>query len=204
MTTILARSLTLGVAILTVDVGLVAAGEYVGRGGVIRDYGGLKGGRDVVPVPAPNPANHPQLDWYVRGDIGYGFVSDGETSDHLFGGIGFGRYITPSLRADITIDFKDSSSHDFVSTANVYYDFDRRWLLRPYLGVGVGGAKFNNDDDNSSKYGIAVAGMAGLTFDLAPSIKLDTGYRFTWSDAGSSDGVEDHAIRTGIRVELYP
>ena len=88
--------------------------------------------------------------------------------------------------ADITIDFKDSRSHDFTSTVNVYYDFDRHWAVKPYLGVGVGGAKFNTEGSNASKYGVALAAMAGFTIDIAPSIKLDTGYRFTWSDAGWS------------------
>lgn len=200
----LSRIATLGAVLVTAGSGIATAADYVGRGGVIRDYGSIKDYRNVTPVPAPHPANEPQRDWYVRGDIGYGFYGDSRTSDHLFGGIGFGRYITPSLRSDITIDFKDSRSHDFTSTVNVYYDFDRHWAVKPYLGVGVGGAKFNTEGSNASKYGVALAAMAGFTIDIAPSIKLDTGYRFTWSDAGSSDGTDDHAIRTGIRIELYP
>lgn len=203
MTTI-ARIAGLGSALLVAGAGLASAGEYVGRNGVIRDYGSIKDGRDVVPVPAPNPANTPERDWYVRGDIGYGFVVDGVSRDHLFGGIGFGRYITPSVRSDITMDFKSSRYHDFVSTVNLYYDFNRHFGFKPYVGVGVGGAKFNAVNTTENSFGIAVAGMIGFTIDIAQSVKLDTGYRFTWSDSGATDGAEEHAFRTGIRIDLTP
>lgn len=91
----------------------------VGRSGVISGNG-IKDYRQTVPVPMPNPANEPSRDWYVRGDIGWNFYTHGdteargglrvfdqdETAAGVFGGIGFGRYMTPSWRFDITFDAK--------------------------------------------------------------------------------------------------
>jgi opacity protein-like surface antigen len=91
----------------------------VGRSGVISGNG-IKDYRQTVPVPMPNPANEPSRDWYVRGDIGWNFYAHGdteargglrvfdqdETAAGVFGGIGFGRYMTPSWRFDITFDAK--------------------------------------------------------------------------------------------------
>lgn len=192
----------IGAILMMTATGYAAAGEYVGRGGVIRDYGSIKDHRNHVPVPAPNPANEPHRDWYVRGDLGYGFYSDSDSADHFFGGIGFGRYFTHSIRGDLTLDFKESQGRSYTGLANLYYDFDRHRFLRPYIGAGIGGAKFNEGGNQS--YGLAVAAMAGFTVDITPTIKLDSGYRFTWADAQSTDGVDDHAIRVGLRLDIYP
>ena len=179
------------------------AGDFaVGRGGVIG--GGMKDYRNVVPVPAPHPANAPNRDWYVRGDLGFNFYAGDDSEDKLFGGIGFGRYITPSLRADITTFFKHSDDHNFVGLANVYWDFERHSAFKPYVGLGIGGASFDAEGLNGSRFGLAASATAGLTIDLMPAIKLDSGYQFLWSDSKATDGDDDHIIRTGLRIDLSP
>ncbi|NJM54841.1 MAG: porin family protein [Verrucomicrobiae bacterium] len=180
----------------------IASDYVVGRGGVIG--GGMKDYRNAVPVPAPKPAPSPERDWYVRGDLGFNFYAGDDSEDKLFGGIGFGRYITPSLRADLTMNFKHSDDHNFVGLANIYWDFERHSAFKPYLGLGVGGASFDADDQNGSRFGLAVSATAGVTIDIMPAIKLDSGYQFLWSDSKATDGDDDHIIRTGLRIDLSP
>lgn len=183
------------------------ASYTVGRHGVIG--GSTKDYRNVVPVPAPNPSNSPQKDWYVRGDLGYTFAANNEAgqsdeTSRLFGGVGFGRYITPSLRADITAFFKHTDNHDFVGLFNIYYDFDRHAGFKPYIGLGIGGASFDADEVSGSRFGFAASATGGITIDLAPSIKLDSGYQFLWSDSRATEGQDDHIIRTGLRLDISP
>ena len=291
------RALPLAAALLAASTSLTIAADWVGRGGVIN--GGIKDYSNAVPVPSPHPAPVQSVrDWYVRGDVGYNFYAHGEINEYggvrgfemdktagdAFGGIGFGRYLTPSLRFDITSDFKtkrrlaptnqrfteantsllgvpanfdvahteNAFTTNYSGMINLYYDFARHGAFRPYIGAGVG-AGYNRiertfdqtatcrdfDDDNNpltpnvacggsvtatgrgltSSIGFAAAVMAGFAVDIAPGVKLDSGYRFLWSgtDAaitfdnalGSKNrlGTEDrfdHEIRTGLRLDLTP
>jgi len=120
----LAESLTLGLAVLCATAAAPKAADWaVGSGGAVRDFGSVKDYRNAaVPVPAPTPAptNFGMGDWYIRADLGYNFSTDaslsatgglpqpdqGNLSNFAFGGIGAGRYITPSIRADFTLDLE--------------------------------------------------------------------------------------------------
>ena len=119
----IAQSLTLGLAVLAATTVSPRAADWgVGSGGVIKDFGSIKDYKNaaVVPVPSPIPSQSYSKDWYIRGDFGYNLGTDVDVtsvgdiktrnSDDLngfaFGSVGFGRYITPSLRADLTFDFR--------------------------------------------------------------------------------------------------
>jgi len=120
-----AQSLALGLAILAAtSVSPRAADWAVGSGGVIKDFGSVKDYRNAaVPVPAPTPApTYTGKDWYVRGDVGWTLASSTDitatggitTRDDLdgfaFGSIGAGRYLTPSIRAEMSFDFRPKKS----------------------------------------------------------------------------------------------
>jgi opacity protein-like surface antigen len=94
--------------------------------------------RRYVPAPAPVPET---FNWYIRADIGVGFTDGGATdkgsygngpgvgsdfwsatpsqinwfdakSDPFFqGGLGFGKYISPRFRMDVTIDAKTADKY---------------------------------------------------------------------------------------------
>jgi opacity protein-like surface antigen len=140
-------------------------------------------------VPAPIPVSAPMpipesFTYYLRGDIGWGFAGDpsfsesgaiygavaglsygalsnrGSSADDVFfGGVGAGVYLSPHLRADITLDLR--GSQDVVATAtytdvgpgtvretiklrgtvgliNAYWDLLPRGSFSPYIGAGVG------------------------------------------------------------------
>lgn len=112
-------SVAAGVALLAAA-GPALAGDY--------DYGSAKDyGSAAVPVPAPMPLPMYEADWYVRIDGGYAISGGGDVTvddvdnsglvvDHTdlsaqngsaSFSAGFGRYITPSLRWDLTIDMRN-------------------------------------------------------------------------------------------------
>lgn len=110
----------LGLALLAAGALPTNAADWaVGSGGVIKDFGSVKDYRNAaVPVPAPNPSYDYSKDWYIRGDIGwtvgtsmdvttnYGLTVQDDPSGFAFGSVGFGRYLTPSIRAEMSFDFR--------------------------------------------------------------------------------------------------
>lgn len=130
----IAQSLTLGLAVLAASTVSPRAADFaVGSGGVIKDFGSIKDYKNAaVPVPAPMPSNSATKDWYIRGDFGYNLATDAdvaatggssarngdELNGFIFGSVGFGRYVTPSLRAELTIDLRPKKS---VTTGPQYF-----------------------------------------------------------------------------------
>jgi opacity protein-like surface antigen len=156
-----------------------AAGPAFAGGDVI--YTGVKDYAAAVPVPAPVPLPVYEPEYYVRFDTGASWMSDGTLEEYgspmtlrsiedvetmEFGSIGAGRYITPSLRAEIAIDLFSSAQIDgggdetFIEIIgadtytvarqesikfeqdlgmfNLYYDFRNSTRFTPYIGGGVG------------------------------------------------------------------
>lgn len=108
--------ISLGLALFAVTPS--EAGDWNNGAGVLKSHGGMAG----VPVPAPVPYAE-TFAWYVRADLGYALASSGsasstngfgivnteqygESSGPFHGGIGIGRYITPTLRMDLTGDYR--------------------------------------------------------------------------------------------------
>lgn len=129
----ISQSLGLGLALLAATAASPRAADWaVGSGGVIKDFGSIKDYRNAaVPVPAPTPTANYSKDWYVRGDLGTNLAADVSLSStgnvntreddlgkFLFGGVAFGRYIAPSVRAELGFDFR---SRKKVSSGGVNY-----------------------------------------------------------------------------------
>lgn len=139
------QSLGLGLALLAASsVSPRAADWAVGSGGVIKDFGSVKDYRNAaVPVPAPTPAPSYSKDWYVRGDLGYtldstadfkttnGIRTNEDQSGFLFGSIGAGRYLTPSIRAEVSFDFRPK-----VKVTKGVQTFDRSVVQAGVNGLG--------------------------------------------------------------------
>lgn len=133
-----------------------------------------------IPVPAANPVGE-GFSYYLRIDggwsttagepsfseVGRTYTSPAtfsslrtETQDIGFGGIGFGAYLTPMLRGDVTLEMRSSRDTDTVGTysygaqngllqdnfhvqssvalVNGYLDILPRGRFSPYVGAGVG------------------------------------------------------------------
>ncbi len=149
--------------------------------------------------------------WYVRGDLGVAFSdADGEprTEDAFAVGVGLGYRINELFRADVTFDTAldydfgpalGSNVDAYSLTGNLYFDLPITLIFQPYVGGGVGWGEVDGgafDDD-----GVALAGMAGLTYELPSNGALDVGYRVRYIDisTATSDYWLDHSLRVGFR-----
>lgn len=144
------------------------------------DFGGIKDIGGGVPVPVPAPAPVPTYDvysdWYVGLAIGANVLQDATIEDSdinmpvkdssdigasaIFG-LNFGRYITPSLRAEIAIDY--SRPEGLTDDGHL-----------SYLTQRSNGTNINNyavDRSDSIKLS-RTTGLVNLLYDF------DTGTRF--------------------------
>ena len=143
--------------------------------------GGMKDGAIdpmATEIPAPIPIQE-TASWYLRGDIGYSWYQDPDTSINAFGSdydvdngaiestgtiaVGFGTYVTPHLRGDLTVEYRFESDvtaslvgdiggtqpldgtefnsaglQTTLALANLYYDFTPYRHFTPYIGAGIG------------------------------------------------------------------
>ena len=147
---------------------------------------------------------------YLSGNIGFGIRPDADIStgeqfqnDPAFvinGAIGV--ELNPTIRiegeiglhtntADIS-GFADEFTFGIVSfMGNGYFDIPTNSPLRPYVGVGLGFAVANLEQDffgitaDDSDLVAAFQLMAGFGYDISPKATLTFGYRyFTTSDPG--------------------
>jgi len=168
MTTI-RGSVLLGAAIILGSISSVQAADLYD--------GGYRGSLKDAPV-LEGPAS-----WYIRGDAAYAthddptMVEEGRfdltntsIDDTWSLGAGIGYYFSPTLRGDLTYDYRFETDvsgtqndgtasfpgkHKFglqshVFLANLYYDFNRQGRFSPYVGVGLG---FAINDTQSAKLG---------------------------------------------------
>ncbi|HOV05232.1 MAG TPA: porin family protein [Hyphomicrobiales bacterium] len=116
---------------------------------------------------------------------------------------------------------------------NGYVDLPVSDLVTPYLGVGVGGSFVDWNDyaevhrctagcaiteryalSTDDRWRFAYAAMAGVSFDVAPNLKVDAGYRFLGIGKGDIvdavagvpvaeyDKLYSHELRVGLRYEI--
>ncbi len=91
-----------------------------------------------------------------------------------------------------------------VFLANMYFDFDCRCHITPYLGVGLGFARhqttagtvtnvngITGDIDAASKTSVAAALMGGFSMQLRERLALDAGYRFLYLGDAATGAVKD-------------
>lgn len=128
--------------------------------------------------------------WYLRGDIGYSFETDGEDADGLTaseldsewsGGIGVGYQFTDFFRGDLTADYSEgefdgsagaiSGTSDLETIglmANAYIDLGTFVGITPYIGAGAGVTR--------TEFGPADLSPAGIG-----TIDGETDWRFTYA-----------------------
>jgi opacity protein-like surface antigen len=171
--------MTFSKTLILASIMLVAGGAPV----LAADFGGIKdmGGGVAVPVPAPAPVPtfDADSDWYIGLGIGANIsqsatirdsdinmpVKDGDNigASPTFG-LTFGRYITPSLRAEIAIDY----SPDERLTNN--------GTLK-YTTMGEPGTGYRNQDYGVLRQDSAKLSRTTALFNLLYDIP--TGTRFT-------------------------
>lgn len=136
----------------------------------------------------------------------------------------------------ITGTYRDHTEVDTkLFMANAYYDIANLRGLTPYVGAGIGftynritrdstltetdsstgASTVSTFGRNADTFGIAIAAMAGISYELTPSILLDVNYRYLWLQGNSIDLAQgastsrvtigdlgEHALRTGLRFNI--
>ena len=101
-----------------------------------------------------------------------------------------------------------------VALANLYWDFDRYGHFSPYIGVGVGlavnetsagqaaGTTYLNGTDGSingaSDSNLALALMAGVSFQLSEGVHLDANYRYLYLGGGETGNISDTTVDVNV------
>ncbi|MBY0224818.1 MAG: outer membrane beta-barrel protein [Hyphomicrobium sp.] len=166
----------------------------------------------AVPVPAPAPIPIYEPEYYVRFDVGAAWLSDGsldETGSSMtiddigdvepleFGSIGAGRYITPSIRVELAVDwytrgdlqqgttnFTEVASFD-VGLADpdvVTYDVTRQDSVKFEQDTGM--LNFYYDFRNSSRFTPYVGAGIGVTYRQLTRTSSEVANCATRSNAG--------------------
>lgn len=122
-----------------------------------------------------------------------GFRADGELASR-------------TNRANVSSYYSSSEAQVRATSAmiNGFYDFTRKGLVQPYVGIGAGfvNVEANGQDDTS----IAWQAMAGLAFPLRERLHLDLGYRHFEADElkypAQTGSYEHDAVTLGVRYEF--
>lgn len=159
---------------------------------------------------------------------------DGKLKGSFLVGGGIGYQVTDYFRTDLTLDYltrskltsdRDESRLSALSLlANAYVDLANINGITPYIGAGIGGTRVKWHDVVDTNNGGVLSGdanwrftwalMAGASYDLSDSLKLDAGYRFRRVNggkmfdgqgqvgAGYDKGLNIHDVRVGLRYQF--
>ena len=88
--------------------------------------------------------------------------------------------------------------------ANVYADFETDGPATPYLGVGVGVANVDLEDEDDQVLAGQVA--AGMLFAVTEKVAIDLGYRYMVADApdivGNDKELQQHTALIGVQIKF--
>jgi len=180
-----------------------------------------------IPLHGTSWRNRPlYAGWLVGGVWGDRLTAAVDQSEELFGGYRFGwdfdHYFGTELRfAWANVDLIGIPPPGAQSAGHLYYDInllyyplgDARW--RPYAGIGVGGARFQFDDEQGNPHKDHLIGIPiqlgvkylhrrwfAARFDLTNNIALGNGELNTMNNLSLSAGVEVHF--GGRRKSYFP
>ncbi|PLX42326.1 MAG: hypothetical protein C0605_04995 [Hyphomicrobiales bacterium] len=161
------------------------------------------------PVLAPPPAD--DAGFYIRADVGISEFAAGScigNAQAFTGGIGAGYRFNRNFRSDVTLNYTGrykpacQKIRTWTAMLNGYFDIPTNSIITPYLGVGIGWINVKSStgfkDDS-----VAYAGMVGLTMKASQKVDVDLGYKYTYSKIEGSPNWKDHAVRVGLRLNMY-
>jgi opacity protein-like surface antigen len=178
------------------------------------------------------------IGYAVDDETGNGDFDSFRMKSEVSGGLGVGYQWTDLIRTDLTADYMKGDAEGVVAggfcnvaqpcgydafalLANAYVDLGTIAGSTPYVGAGagytysgfddveVGVARFGGGDDWRFTYAL----MAGVSYDVSKSLKVDFGYRYMDVDGGAvvdtlagtidDDGFTRHEVRAGLRYSLW-
>src|SRR4051812_27366735 len=94
--------------------------------------------------------------------------------------------------------------------ANLIYEFELGWPVRPHIGAGIGGAYLTDKisapglavSASSSTWEIGYQAIGGLRYDVTPNIAIDLDYRyFATTDPTFRTSGANSAYKTGYNTQ---
>ncbi|UXN37231.1 opacity family porin [Avibacterium paragallinarum] len=159
--------------------------------------------------------------WYVQGDLGYSKLKFTEYSElnktQFEPRISVGYKLNDwRFAADFTYYGKSSASHNNESiSAKGYgiglsgiYDLDFNLPVKPYVGVRLATNIFRIENSlpgafeekTQTKFGYGA--LAGVSYDLAPNLILDTGVEYNRLGSWEDTKVNQYGVKVGLRYEF--
>lgn len=216
-----------------------AFGGWYIRGDVGYHNSRMRGGHWITPGPGENSFVTAKLSdgWSVGGGVGYqvtNYLRTDLTLDY-FNKVSFRGSTRGACGVDPNCVSTDVSSMSALSLlANAYVELGTWHKITPYIGAGIGGTRVNwstlantaceeadpsNCDPTEFHAGkkgwrFTYALMAGASYCLTNSLKLDAGYRFRHVNSGGMFGVGGvtgpgfdkgfnvHEVRGGLRYHI--
>lgn len=146
-------------------------------------------------------------------------LTDSTLGTAFMGGFGVG-IKSRWLRTDVTVDYSAPMKYEgtrfaagdtqakvsaFTTLFNGYLDLGTWYRATPYIGVGAGAAQMRVTDYNSpagvgganTQWNFAWAGMAGVSYTVAPNMMVDVGYRYL--GFGDVDTAPSRALSTTLK-----
>ena len=161
---------------------------------------------------APTAEAYAYSGFYLRGDAGWSWLNSNRLDNGSIDfGLGIGYQWGPMFRTDVRAeyyftdpDWDRGGPALLAATFNGYVDFPLDYVIKPYVGVGIGYGVSSTKFD--SEHGAVTALMGGITFDFNRYVALDVGYRFrsiaTEGGFINENGVHDHSVTGGLRVKF--
>jgi opacity protein-like surface antigen len=201
----------------------------------------------VIALLLPSAALAENLYAAIRGGPGWtpetidgrpGFEDPARYKTGFTGGAAVGYVFPFGLRAEGELGFVHSpleseagvdlggAVKSYLLMANVYYDIKLPFLgpFKPYVGVGLGGARVNYDHEFINFAGVktsvddwrtafAYQARTGIVYDVNRWLDLSLGYRYVHIDSGhidqgptrvrvNFDAVRNHSLELGFAVKF--
>ena len=187
-------------------------------------YAGVRGGPGLTPdnengvTGFPRTTEEYKVGLTGSGAVGY-FFPFGLRGEGEFG------FIYSPVKRDGGVDV-DGSVKSYLVMANAYYDLKLPGLLpfKPYVGVGIGGARVNNDhqipvpffggrkfDIDEWRTAFAYQGRVGVGYELSSLWDLTLGYRYVHIEGGHIDSggrrinldeIRNHSVEIGFAIKF--
>jgi opacity protein-like surface antigen len=134
-------------------------------------------------------------------------------------------FIYSPLKREGGVDI-DGSVKSYLLMANAYYDLKLAALggFKPYVGVGLGGARVNNDQQTTISFlggrkvdvdtwrtAFAYQARAGVGYEISKLWDVTLGYRYVHIDSGHIDSgtrrifldeIRNHSVEIGFAIKF--
>lgn len=178
----------------------------------------LSNAADLLPEPPVIVEEPPVIEppaedagFYLRADMGVSQFGNGAcigSAKSFTGGLGAGYRFNRKFRTDVTVNYTgkyEPACQDiqtWTAMLNGYFDIQTRSIITPYLGLGIGWISVKSSTGYKDD-AMAYSAMAGISVKASHKLDVDIGYKYTYAKIDGDPDWKDHAVRVGLRMNLY-